>query len=443
MRAYIKKLSLRNFQSHRESDFEFLPGLNIIVGPSDQGKSAIIRALRWLIYNEPRGTGFIRAGEARCQVAVEMSTGVRVERIREESGKMNRYILEIPGEEPMVFERFNKEVPLEIRQALGINKLVIDRDRSIEINLSSQLEAPFLMEESGANRSKVLGRIANLHIIDAAQRDTIRDIGQANQEIGRLNEEIAEINLGLLDFQDIAEQDILLEEVTAAMDSLRQMEGQYQALQGLRERMTTTLEGMSEASRDLERLAQIDEAQMIQQTLGVRIGELKQLEAIFAGFQANSRDKAVCEKTISSTSGLESAEVYLDQVRILRQEGFEHQATRKILRSLEADRRSKDNELLGCREDLVKLERIQQFEDSLQLLVNLERNLEQLNEVHKSHRLLRDGIDRAESDLKKRQAQIESLADEFGEVLQQAGRCPTCFAEISSDVVERIRRESF
>jgi exonuclease SbcC len=65
MRTYIKKLSLRNFQSHRETDLEFSPGLNIIVGPSDQGKSAIIRALRWLFYNEPRGTGFIRVGETR------------------------------------------------------------------------------------------------------------------------------------------------------------------------------------------------------------------------------------------------------------------------------------------------------------------------------------------------------------------------------------------
>ena len=36
MKTYIKRLSLRNFQSHRETDFEFTPGLNIIVGPSDQ-----------------------------------------------------------------------------------------------------------------------------------------------------------------------------------------------------------------------------------------------------------------------------------------------------------------------------------------------------------------------------------------------------------------------
>ena len=178
METYIKRLSLKNFQSHRETDFEFEPGLNIIVGPSDQGKSSVIRAMRWLIFNEPRGTGFIRVGETRCQVRMELCNGVVVERIRDESNRTNRYLLEIPGEEAMVFEGFNREVPLEIRQALGIQKMVIDHDRAIEVNLATQLESPFLLNESGTTRSKILGRMANLHIIDAAQRETLRDNSQ-------------------------------------------------------------------------------------------------------------------------------------------------------------------------------------------------------------------------------------------------------------------------
>ena len=55
---YKKYLHLINFQSHLNTVIELHPGLNILVGESDQGKTAIIRALRWLFYNEPRGTGF-------------------------------------------------------------------------------------------------------------------------------------------------------------------------------------------------------------------------------------------------------------------------------------------------------------------------------------------------------------------------------------------------
>lgn len=46
--SYIKKLVVDNFQSHEHTEVEFGPGLNVIVGPSDHGKSALVRALRWL-----------------------------------------------------------------------------------------------------------------------------------------------------------------------------------------------------------------------------------------------------------------------------------------------------------------------------------------------------------------------------------------------------------
>ena len=47
---YIKKIILQNFQSHKYSIVELDEQLNVIVGPSDSGKSAIIRALKWVLY---------------------------------------------------------------------------------------------------------------------------------------------------------------------------------------------------------------------------------------------------------------------------------------------------------------------------------------------------------------------------------------------------------
>ena len=57
---YIKKIILENFQSHKYSVIELNEELNVIVGPSDSGKSAIIRGLKWALYNEPSGDYFIR-----------------------------------------------------------------------------------------------------------------------------------------------------------------------------------------------------------------------------------------------------------------------------------------------------------------------------------------------------------------------------------------------
>ena len=41
----IKKLHLKNCQSHKDSLLEFSPRLNVFVGDTDSGKSAIIRGL--------------------------------------------------------------------------------------------------------------------------------------------------------------------------------------------------------------------------------------------------------------------------------------------------------------------------------------------------------------------------------------------------------------
>ena len=55
----IKSLELFNFQSHAHTLIEFSDGVNIISGTSDSGKSAILRALRWVIRNEPSGLGVV------------------------------------------------------------------------------------------------------------------------------------------------------------------------------------------------------------------------------------------------------------------------------------------------------------------------------------------------------------------------------------------------
>src|SRR5205085_9883685 len=50
----ITELEIKGYQSHEDTKIAFTGGLNAIVGPSDSGKSAILRALRFVLYNEPK-----------------------------------------------------------------------------------------------------------------------------------------------------------------------------------------------------------------------------------------------------------------------------------------------------------------------------------------------------------------------------------------------------
>lgn len=56
------KLRIQNFQAHKDTTIEF-DCITTIVGPSDIGKSAVLRALKWVAKNEPKGTSFVRDGD--------------------------------------------------------------------------------------------------------------------------------------------------------------------------------------------------------------------------------------------------------------------------------------------------------------------------------------------------------------------------------------------
>lgn len=184
----ITKVKIENFQSHKDTTLEFVKGLNVITGPSDQGKSAIIRAIKWALYNEPRGTDFIRYGAEYAKVTVGLSNGFKI--IRERSQSRNRYTVINPEKKSIVLEGFGNDVPEEVVKAHGIPKIVIDSDISSSLNIADQLEGPFLLSETGALRAKAIGRLTGLHVIDRAIRECMADLRRENQELARIQNDL-------------------------------------------------------------------------------------------------------------------------------------------------------------------------------------------------------------------------------------------------------------
>jgi len=91
----IKNIRIINFQSHQNSFLKFDSGVNIIVGESDRGKSAIIRALRWLIWNRPTGDDFRSNWGGDTEVTIEINDEVFITRKKTKS--FNGYIVKSLG----------------------------------------------------------------------------------------------------------------------------------------------------------------------------------------------------------------------------------------------------------------------------------------------------------------------------------------------------------
>jgi len=200
--VYIKKVILENFQSHKYTELEFDSGLNVIVGPSDQGKSAIIRGIKWALFNEPAGDFFIREGETECSVTVIFSNNIKVKRYRSKT-KNYYYLYDSDGKES-VFQGFGSKVPEEITEKISLRKVLLDENIPNLINIGEQLEGPFLLSEKNSTRANAIGRLVGVHIIDYALKDTLKDIRSKKMEKKKEEESLEESirNLSEYDYLD-------------------------------------------------------------------------------------------------------------------------------------------------------------------------------------------------------------------------------------------------
>ena len=91
---------IRNFQSHKKSILNLSKGVNVIVGKTDSGKSAIIRALRWLFTNTPSGDAFRSWDGGDTKVSATFyDMDKKITRIK---GNKNAYIVETLDEQSVV-----------------------------------------------------------------------------------------------------------------------------------------------------------------------------------------------------------------------------------------------------------------------------------------------------------------------------------------------------
>ncbi len=146
----MKSLRIQNFQAHADLEIDFDPRITTIIGPSDAGKSSVLRALKWLIMNEPRGAGFIRNGTKKTTVTLEVENGMTITRTR--GGDLNLYQLNDES-----YKAFGNEVPIDIQNFLNVNHL----------NFQGQHDPPFWFTATAGEVSRQLNQIVDLGTIDS------------------------------------------------------------------------------------------------------------------------------------------------------------------------------------------------------------------------------------------------------------------------------------
>ena len=165
-------LSVKDFQIIKGANLSFLPGLNCIIGQSNNGKSALFRAAKSCIYNIP-GTSQVRLGASSYAVGIQVNGHTVIL----QKGTNNIY--KIDGQTINKIGRTQLE---EVAKALNIKELNLNGTNE-QINFLDQMEKPFLLDRSETELFRFIVDSGKDNNITSALKSITQDRQQITRDI--------------------------------------------------------------------------------------------------------------------------------------------------------------------------------------------------------------------------------------------------------------------
>ena len=216
----IQSLRITNFQSHKSTELQFHKGVNVIVGGSDSGKSAILRALRWLIWNRPMGEAFRSTWGGETSVRADFAEDFYITRNKGE-GK-NAYYYISPTDDK-AFKALKNEVPEEIQNLINIDRT----------NFQQQLDSPFLIGNTPGEVSAYFNKIAHLDQIDTSLKSIQSEIRKFAVTTATDQERLDTLNKELQAYEYLTKFEVDLDQLEADIKTRNGLAASKTAITGV------------------------------------------------------------------------------------------------------------------------------------------------------------------------------------------------------------------
>jgi chromosome segregation ATPase len=188
----LEQIRIRAFQSHADTSLMLVPGMNVIVGSNDTGKTAVLRAVKSVIYFDSM---YLRSGETECYVGLVFSDGCVSRQREEKKGKL------VPGTQVYIVDgeqekKLGRTLPEKIADMINMARVEFEDGTSFSLNMAEQIpqRGPFLIGSgyNGATRVKILGSVTEQHLFDEGARAAKNDGRRASGEVKTLEKLLRE-----------------------------------------------------------------------------------------------------------------------------------------------------------------------------------------------------------------------------------------------------------
>ena len=184
-------LSIKDFQIIKSASMSFIPGLNCIVGQSNNGKTAVFRAAKSCIYNEP-GTTSIRHGCNNYVVGIYMNG----HKVILQKGSNTLYKVD-----DTIYQKIGRVQLPEVADALNITELSLNGSNE-QINFWDQMEKPFLLDRSETDLFRFIVDTGKDSNVTQASKSLTSDRQSITKEIAVTEGMLQQANATVTDFDN-------------------------------------------------------------------------------------------------------------------------------------------------------------------------------------------------------------------------------------------------
>ncbi len=174
-------LKIQNFQSIHRGELP-IKDFTVLVGKTNRGKSAILRALRTVLLNE-WNSGFVKVGEKETKVEFEICEktdylnsilpGLEIEKVKV-TKPSNEYEISLSTGETHKFPKVGKNTP-EGMECLNLSGITTEREDVFNLNFQSQLEPLFLITSTEVELTSFVNKVFDISRFEKALRDMKTD----------------------------------------------------------------------------------------------------------------------------------------------------------------------------------------------------------------------------------------------------------------------------
>lgn len=186
----IRSIGLFDFQAHKNTIVPLAPGVTLLQGDNDIGKSAVVNALR-AIFDGVSNDTMIRHHASKARVEIDLGQQLLTwSRNRKGSVKVT-YDLIDTATRTTLHASTGTKVPDWLTEEIGIGKV-----DDLDVQIGQQQEPVFLLNQPASRRAKALavgqesGHIQAMMVLDRQEQQAARALlRQCEDEIERLRQE--------------------------------------------------------------------------------------------------------------------------------------------------------------------------------------------------------------------------------------------------------------